>query len=1402
MPQHEPMTNNAQKLLIIDADVLDAEILLKDRKPGYQVIRLDPASESVTQLSDAIHQHAPVQEIVLVAHATPGQIHFASGLIDSAQLEQHQQQLQAWRKSLSLDAKLCIYGCELAASEEGNRFIELLKEMTGAEVAASSLSIGKTEAGNNWDLDRYTNEFGITMPFHTHSTANYAHTLAPEIRIFGANSIENGSMTFQVKLSEPATDTVRISYRTREELGTALGNNIDFQEGTSFVQIAAGQDTAFISVRTWSDTLDEADESVVIELFNPTNAVFADGVNTLQAIGMILDDDGAGNNLGLFVGNVEIVEGADGVTREVAVPIHLSRPSDQTLTFQYQTSDGSAIAGQDYTAQTGTVTFLPGQTSAAAIIPIIGDAIDEPSETFSLTVTPTPAIANGSAGATGTVTILDGDILPPPEGITVNAGNTANVNEGSLFTRTVSFIDDLDTNADGWTYSVDWGDGSPAETGNIAAGADTFDISRLFADGDASHTVSVTVTDTTGDTDTQQFQLNVNNVAPTIALLGAGAINTGADYTLNLGAITDPGQDTVISYIVNWGDGSSETYNSAGDVTHIYSTVGNTTITVDLVDEDGTHTNAGSLLVAVNTPPAGITLDAGEDFSLNEGSLFNRTILFTDGEDAGADGWTYSVDWGDSSAIENGVIAAGANTFDISRFFADGDASHTVNVTVTDTAGDTDTQQFQLNINNVAPTIAVAGASQVDAGTQYTFNLGAVTDPGDDTVTSYIVNWGDGSSDTFNTAGDVTHTYEAAAIGSNTITVDLVDEDGTHTNAGSLDVTVGQPPEGVSVNAGNNDVLDEGSTLNRTITFTDGEDTGNNGWTYSVDYGDGSAVENGTIAAGANSFDISHVFADGDDAHTISVTVTDTGDATDSDTDSFNLAVNNVAPTIDLLGNDSVNEGEIYTLNLADLIDPGDDTVTSYMINWGDGSATTLSAAELLAAGNAVDHVFADGSSSPQITVDLTDEDDTHVGVGSKTINVNNIAPTIALSGNADADEGSTYTLALGAVTDPGTDTVTDYIIHWGDGSPSISLTAAELAAAGGNVDHVYADGASNPQISVDLVDEDGTHTTAGILDVIVNNVAPTIAVAGASQVDAGTQYTFNLGAVTDPGDDTVSSYIVNWGDGSSDTYGTAGDVTHTYDVAAIGNNTITVDLIDEDGTHTDAGSLNVTVEQPEPIETLLIGNAPLRVSRSDPDAWENAWTVEAVSISHKANFLDTSEAWSSASLNGRNPNVLNGGDIFGGDLGVSGQSLVSSTIRQEIDGTEALRFDLDQAATKVTIDLSRLDGSTANGHFDAGRLQLLDSTGTVVDELVFSADAASHEKQIALDHSAGFSSVVLTAGSYNGADFIFGGLSDAGGQYLSDPQDLGNGTWHASDYLVDAVEFEFGEITLVGTVA
>ena len=258
------------------------------------------------------------------------------------------------------------------------------------------------------------------------------------------------------------------------------------------------------------------------------------------------------------------------------------------------------------------------------------------------------------------------------------------------------------------------------------------------------------------------------------------------------------------------------------------------------------------------------------------------------------------------------------------------------------------------------------------------------------------------------------------------------------------------------------------------------------------------------------------------------------------------------------------------------------------------------------------------------------------------------------------------------------------------------------------------------------------------------------------------------------------------------------GSFSYTPNAGFVGTENLVYTV--SDGLATVDGQLVINVEGTiEPV-IVSIGDAPLRISRSDPNAWENAWTNEQVGISHKANVLDAAEVWSSATLGGRNSTVIEGGDIFGGDLGVSGQTLASSTIRQEIDGTEALRFDLVQAATSVTVDISRLEGDAVSGLFDAGRLQLFDDTGLVVDELVFSAASDVNEQLVTLGHNAGFSSVVLTAGVYNGEDFVFGGLADNSGLYQSDPQNIGDGTWNGSDYLVNAIEFEFDGASLIGT--
>src|SRR5262249_43837049 len=144
-----------------------------------------------------------------------------------------------------------------------------------------------------------------------------------------------------------------------------------------------------------------------------------------------------------------------------------------------------------------------------------------------------------------------------------------------------------------------------------------------------------------------------------------------------------------------------------------------------------------------------------------------------------------------------------------------------------------------------------------------------------------------------------------------------------------------------------------------------------------------------------------------DGAYTVTLTVSDgQGGAT---SDSLVVTVLKVAPTLTLSGANAVNEGSTYTLNLA-ASDPGQDTIASWTITWGDGSVHTV-------AGNpgSVSPLYADGPGTVTISATARDEDGTYNAGNSLTVTINNVAPTASLSGPATGARGQLRTFTLGA---------------------------------------------------------------------------------------------------------------------------------------------------------------------------------------------------------------------------------------------------------------------------------------------------------------------------------------------------------------------------------------------------
>ena len=104
------------------------------------------------------------------------------------------------------------------------------------------------------------------------------------------------------------------------------------------------------------------------------------------------------------------VDEADGATLDFVVS--LSRKRSESSTVSYATSDGTAHAGDDYTATNGTLTFAANETSKTVPVPVLDDAHDDGGETMTLTLSnPAPATVK-LADATATGTINNTDAMP------------------------------------------------------------------------------------------------------------------------------------------------------------------------------------------------------------------------------------------------------------------------------------------------------------------------------------------------------------------------------------------------------------------------------------------------------------------------------------------------------------------------------------------------------------------------------------------------------------------------------------------------------------------------------------------------------------------------------------------------------------------------------------------------------------------------------------------------------------------------------------------------------------------------------------------------------------------------------------------------------------------------------
>jgi hypothetical protein len=441
------------------------------------------------------------------------------------------------------------------------------------------------------------------------------------------------------------------------------------------------------------------------------------------------------------------------------------------------------------------------------------------------------SIAGQSPGEmvfTDQLTITTNNVAPT---LAVPADNLYSLDEGSQVTvgNLGVFTDPGTSDAHG--VKVDWGDGTvetefPAQNlfvpnlqigeangSGKASGIHVYgDNGVLDANNNLIHTIEVTVFDDDGGSTTRQFNVIVNNVAPTLTVQGDKtiAIDEGQQVAFsNLGLFTDPGYLDTHTATVDWGDGTGvqaatvAEANGSGKITgaHVYGDNGLLdangdyvrTIKVTVTDDDGASTSKEFTIIVNNVAPT-LTVPGDNTIAIDEGQqvAFSNLGLFTD--PGYLDTHTATVDWGDGTGVQAATVAeangsgkiTGAHVYgDNGLLDANGDYVRTIKVTVTDDDGASTSKEFTILVNNVAPTLTVPGDKIANQGAALSIpQLGSFTDPGFLDTHTATVQWGDGSATQALSVmqgagfGSISGSHTFTAPGFYTATVTVTDDDG------------------------------------------------------------------------------------------------------------------------------------------------------------------------------------------------------------------------------------------------------------------------------------------------------------------------------------------------------------------------------------------------------------------------------------------------------------------------------------------------------------------------------------------------------------------------------------------------------------------------------------------------
>jgi hypothetical protein len=434
-------------IAFVDSTVSDALTIASNLEADIKVI-LDPARDGISQITEVLSHYDGLTGVEIISHGNSAELQLGNSFLSQNSLQQYAPALQQWSSSLTPNADILLYGCNIASDEFGQTFVNNLSVLTGADVAASTNPTGNSAKGGDWTLEYTTGSIETAIPFGEALISTY-QGLLPSLfsnQTPALTNVTDGSGSagdYELGMEFTSTKAGQIDairyYKASSETGPHEGK-IWSSNGTLLATVTFTNETAsgwqqqalptsltiqpnttyVVSVNVNSYYV-ATNNGIASTLTNGDISAVADGSNGVYNVSPGLFPTQSYQNSNYFRDIVFTPTGANPSNNPGSVTLSGTTTQNQTLTANVTDPDnltGATINYQWQQLTNGTWTNIAGATSQSLNLTQaqVGNQvratatyIDALGTSENVTSTPTAAVANvndlGTVAISGTTTV-------------------------------------------------------------------------------------------------------------------------------------------------------------------------------------------------------------------------------------------------------------------------------------------------------------------------------------------------------------------------------------------------------------------------------------------------------------------------------------------------------------------------------------------------------------------------------------------------------------------------------------------------------------------------------------------------------------------------------------------------------------------------------------------------------------------------------------------------------------------------------------------------------------------------------------------------------------------------------------------------------------------------------------